>query len=60
VVWSLNNEVMPVNEGLTPSEELPSNAGEGPVGGEVPRVRGGIARVPRGNLFLNDAPNGSF
>jgi hypothetical protein len=60
VVWSLKNEVMPVNEGLTPSEELPSNAGEGPVVGEVPRVRGGIARVRRSNLFLNDAPNGSF
>jgi hypothetical protein len=51
---------MPVNQGLTPSEELPSNAGEGPVVGEVPRVRGGIARVPRSNLFLSDAPNGSF
>jgi hypothetical protein len=35
VVSSLKNKVMPVNEGLTPSEELPSNAGEGPVGGEV-------------------------
>jgi len=51
---------MPVNQGLTPSEELPSNTGEGPVVGEVPRVRGGIARVPRSNLFLSDAPNGSF
>jgi hypothetical protein len=52
--------VMPVNERLTPSEELSSDVGERTIFREMTCVGGGIPGIPSSDLFLNNVPNSGF
>ena len=56
VKLSLEDVVMPVNERLTPSEELPSDICEGAVGRKMPGVGDGIPGIRLDEGARTDPP----
>src|SRR6516225_11975865 len=56
--WSLENELVPVTEGLPPGKKHSHDVGEGPISSEVLGIPIGVALVPGADLVIEDFADG--